>query len=101
MHAHRIDFFIFNWMYSFTDVILSIFDLHSQKSREHVENIVFSYKSEDEDDSTSLPLPGPDFPQQNIYQVGCITNNYIASILELNLYPSIPWGHNHWRDGSD
>ncbi|KAK4328151.1 hypothetical protein Pmani_001426 [Petrolisthes manimaculis] len=45
-----------------------ISEFFGQKSREHVENIVFSYKSEDEDDSASLPLPGPDFPQQNIYQ---------------------------------
>ncbi|XP_050694010.1 transmembrane protein adipocyte-associated 1-like [Eriocheir sinensis] len=47
-----------------------ISEFFGQKSREQVENIVFSYKSEDEDDTSSLPLPGPEFPQQNIYQCG-------------------------------
>ncbi|KAG7159971.1 Transmembrane protein adipocyte-associated 1-like, partial [Homarus americanus] len=45
-----------------------ISEFFGQKSREQVENIVFSYKSEDDDDTSSLPLPGTEFPQQNIYQ---------------------------------
>lgn len=47
-----------------------ISDFFGQKNREQVENIVFSYKSEDEDDTSSLPLPGSEFMQQNIYQGG-------------------------------
>ncbi|XP_068237928.1 transmembrane protein adipocyte-associated 1-like [Palaemon carinicauda] len=47
-----------------------ISEFFGQKSREQVENIVFSYKSEDDDDTSSLPLPGSEFPQQNIYQSG-------------------------------
>ncbi|XP_069982495.1 transmembrane protein adipocyte-associated 1 [Penaeus vannamei] len=47
-----------------------ISEFFGQKSREQVENIVFSYKSEDDEDTSSLPLPGAEFPQQNIYQSG-------------------------------
>ncbi|XP_063852833.1 transmembrane protein adipocyte-associated 1 homolog [Scylla paramamosain] len=61
-----------SWMYFslLTPLIYYTFisEFFGQKSREQVENIVFSYKSEDEDDTSSLPLPGPEFPQQNIYQ---------------------------------
>ncbi|CAL4179913.1 unnamed protein product, partial [Meganyctiphanes norvegica] len=47
-----------------------ISDFFGYQNREQVENIVFSYKSEDEEDTSSLPLPGAEYMQQNIYQGG-------------------------------
>ncbi|XP_076058048.1 transmembrane protein adipocyte-associated 1 homolog isoform X2 [Oratosquilla oratoria] len=48
-----------------------ISEFFGQKNREQVENIVFSYKSEDEEDTSSLPLPSAEYPpSQNIYQEG-------------------------------